>query len=124
MRQYTRTHPSGCASCAHHGFERLGQRYGPGTQWVSVAVPLTLSVASDMSGPFVSNVDLLALDDAIDQSERGKPRQATIVPLRYFGGLSTDETAAVMKLSPATIEREYPLPRLCLLRDLRDDARR
>ena len=87
-------------------------------------VHLTLSAARDVPGSETSDDDLLALDEAIDALERGNLRQATIVQLRYFGGLSIDETAAALKLSPATVKREWTLARLWLLRSLQDDTRR
>jgi RNA polymerase sigma factor (TIGR02999 family) len=79
---------------------------------------LTLSAASELPATDTWESDLLALDDAIDELERGNPRQATIVQLRYFGGLSIDETATAIGLSPATVKREWTLARLWLLRSL------
>jgi RNA polymerase sigma-70 factor (ECF subfamily) len=88
------------------------------------SVHLTLSAANDLPVSDTWANDLLALDDAIDELERGNPRQATIVQLRYFGGLSIDETAAAIGLSPATVKREWTLARLWLLRSLSDESPR
>lgn len=81
-------------------------------------IHLTLSAANDVPAENWET-DLLALDEAIEELERGNPRQATIVQLRYFGGLSIEETAAATQLSPATVKREWKLARLWLLRSLR-----
>lgn len=86
------------------------------------SVHLTLSAADELPATDTWEADLLALDDAIDALEHGNPRQATVVELRYFGGLSIDETAAALGLSPATVKREWTLARLWLLRSLRDGA--
>ncbi len=87
-------------------------------------VHVTLSAARDVAGSATSDADLLALDEAIDALERSNARQATVVQLRYFGGLSIDETAAAMNLSPATVKREWTLARLWLLRGLQGEAQR
>jgi RNA polymerase sigma factor (TIGR02999 family) len=50
---------------------------------------------------------LVALDDALQELERLDPRQSRIVELRFFGGLTTEETSEVMGISTATIEREW-----------------
>jgi RNA polymerase sigma factor (TIGR02999 family) len=53
------------------------------------------------------DVNLLALDDALDELARLDPQQSRIVELRYFGGLSLEETATVVGVSPATVKREW-----------------
>ncbi|KAB2840237.1 MAG: sigma-70 family RNA polymerase sigma factor [Burkholderiales bacterium] len=63
-------------------------------------------------------VDLEALDQALDALAELDPRQARVVELRYFAGLSIEETAAVLELSPATIKREWSVARLWLRRRL------
>lgn len=64
------------------------------------------------------DVDLLALDEALKQLESLDAQQSRIVELRFFGGLSIEETAAVLSLSPATIKREWSTARLWLKRQL------
>ena len=81
-------------------------------------VHLTLGAADDVPDIDRADAELLALSDAIDRLERANPRQGTIVQLRYFGGLTIEETAAATKLSPATVKREWTLARLWLLRSL------
>jgi RNA polymerase sigma factor (TIGR02999 family) len=61
-----------------------------------------------------SEVDVVALDHALRELESLDARQAKIVELRYFGGLSIDDTADVLSLSPATVKRDWTLARLFL----------
>lgn len=60
------------------------------------------------------NLDVLALDHALEQLAALDPRQCRIVELRFFGGLSIEETAEVEKISPATTKREWATARLWL----------
>ena len=63
-------------------------------------------------------IDVLGLDETLKALEVLDPRQATIVELRYFAGLSIEETASVLALSPATIKREWAVARMFLRRGL------
>jgi RNA polymerase sigma factor (sigma-70 family) len=63
-------------------------------------------------------VDVLALDEALQRLARLDERHARVVELRYFGGLSVDETAAALDLSPATVKRAWTLARAWLYREL------
>jgi RNA polymerase sigma factor (TIGR02999 family) len=62
--------------------------------------------------------DLIALDDALTQLERLDPQQTRIVELRFFGGLSIQETAEALRISPATVKRDWSTARLWLRRKL------
>ena len=64
------------------------------------------------------DVDLIALDEALKEMETLDARQARIVELRFFGGLSIEETAEVVNLSPATVKREWSTARLWLRRQI------
>jgi RNA polymerase sigma factor (TIGR02999 family) len=64
------------------------------------------------------DVDLVALDEALGRLAAMDPRLGRIVELRYFGGLTTRETAEVLGLSTATIEREWAAARGWLRREL------
>ena len=64
------------------------------------------------------DVSLLALDDAVAQLETLDPQQAKIVELRYFGGLTIEEVAAVVGVSPATVGREWNVAKAWLYREL------
>ncbi len=68
------------------------------------------------------SLDLIALDDALDGLARLAPRQARVVELRYFGGLSVEETASVLESSAATVKRDWTFARAFLLHALDDDA--
>jgi RNA polymerase sigma factor (TIGR02999 family) len=63
--------------------------------------------------------ELLALDEALRQLSAGDPRQGKVVELRYFGGLSVEETAEVLGVSPQTVMRDWKLAKLWLARALR-----
>jgi RNA polymerase sigma factor (TIGR02999 family) len=67
--------------------------------------------------------ELIALDRALDRLAELDPRQARIVELRYFGGLTAPEAAAALELSEATIHREWRAAKLWLRREIREDAR-
>jgi RNA polymerase sigma-70 factor, ECF subfamily len=64
-------------------------------------------------------VDLLALDEALTQLAARDERQSRVVELRYFGGLSVEETAEVLGVSPATVKREWSMARAWLYQQLR-----
>ena len=61
---------------------------------------------------------LPSLDDAIDRLEQIDPEQAKIVELRYFAGMSVEEAADAMGMSPATLKRRWSLARAWLFREL------
>ncbi len=63
-------------------------------------------------------MDLVALDEALTRLAEFDPRQSRIVELRFFGGLSIEETASVLQLSPATVKREWQLAKAWLYRAL------
>ena len=63
--------------------------------------------------------DVIAIDEALSQLEETDPRKAKIVTLRYFAGLSVEETAAALDLSPATVKNEWAFARAWLFRTLR-----
>ena len=62
--------------------------------------------------------ELLALDEALEKLAVQDPRKSQIVELRYFGGLSVEETAAFLKLSPRTVKREWRMAKVWLYRAL------
>ncbi len=76
------------------------------------AVTLVLDEYSAASKPI--SLDLLALDDAMNRLATLDPRQCQIVELRFFGGLSIDETALAVNISAATTKREWATARLWL----------
>jgi len=66
------------------------------------------------------DVDVLALDDALQRLAALDPQQERIVELRYFGGLTLDETAEVIGISTATVKREWAIARAWLRAELSD----
>jgi RNA polymerase sigma factor (TIGR02999 family) len=64
------------------------------------------------------DLDLVGLDDALQRLTALDSRQGRIVELRFFGGLSIEETAAVLNVSPATVKREWIMARAWLNREL------
>ena len=63
-------------------------------------------------------IDLVALDDALVALSRLDPRKVRVVEMRFFGGLSVDETAAVLDVSPATVMRAWSTAKAWLLSEL------
>ena len=61
---------------------------------------------------------LVDLDEALEAFSKLAPRQAKVVELRYFGGLTEEEIAAVLKISLRTVERDWGLAKAWLLREL------
>jgi len=64
------------------------------------------------------DIDVVALDQALERLAGMDPRQVRLVELRYFGGLTIAETAEVMDISPATVKREWSSARAWLFREL------
>ena len=80
--------------------------------------PISISrVAASREGP--DEVDVLDLHNALSALEALDPRQAEVVEKRYFGGLTIEEIAEVMHLSPATVKRVWSTARLWLRQQLR-----
>ena len=63
-------------------------------------------------------VDILAIDRALEDLERFDPDQAKIVELRFFGGMTVEETSAVLGVSPATVKREWAVAKAWLYGNL------
>ena len=89
---------------------RHNLKRGGGVQHVSFED--TAEVGSDRAA------DLLALDDALDALARVDPRKVQVVEMRYFGGLSVEETADVLKVSPITVMRGWSTAKAWLYREL------
>ncbi len=77
---------------------------------------IPLDDALDVAAPV--DLDVLLLDDALTTLARLDERQSRIVELRYFTGLSIEETSEVMGLSPATVSREWATARAWLFREM------
>lgn len=64
------------------------------------------------------DLDLVALDDALKTLETLDPQQSRLIELRYFGGLSIEETAAVLGISETAVSREWKLAKIWLMHEL------
>lgn len=82
----------------------------------SDAIHVTLNEATIVAHEQAANV--MALDDALKSLEEIDPRQSQIVELRFFGGLSIDETAEVLKVSPGTVMRDWTFARAWLKNEM------
>jgi len=89
---------------------RHNLKRGGGVQHVSFED--TAEVSGDRAA------DLGALDDALDALARIDPRKVQVVEMRFFGGLSVEETAEVLKVSPVTVMRDWSTAKAWLYREL------
>jgi RNA polymerase sigma factor (TIGR02999 family) len=80
------------------------------------ALEVSLSEAIDAAQ--TAQVDVLALDDALKRLEELDPRQSRVIELRFFGGLSLEETAEALCVSVGTVRRDWSLARAWLFREL------
>jgi RNA polymerase sigma-70 factor, ECF subfamily len=94
---------------------RAGRRGGPD----AVRVPLE-SVDVPAREP---DMDLVAVDRALEKLAAGDPRKARVVELRFFGGLSMEETAKALGISVRTAHGDWAFARAWLYRELSDEAR-
>jgi RNA polymerase sigma-70 factor (ECF subfamily) len=78
-----------------------------------------ISLRDGLAGFRARGPDLLALDEALSALASVDPRKEQVVELRYFGGLTVEETAEVLKVSPDTVARDWRMAKLWLLRQLR-----
>ena len=81
------------------------------------AVRLALEENIDL--PAQKSLDLIALDDALRDLEKLDPQQSRVVELRFFAGLSVEETAEALHISRATVNRDWVTARAWLLREIR-----
>ena len=102
-----------CAQVMRHiliDHARAGAREKRGGGAVQVSLNDALVVAEDQAAHF------LALDEALRELERLDPQKGKIVELRYFGGLSVEEAAEVLNVSPRTVRREWQRAKAWLYR--------
>jgi RNA polymerase sigma factor (TIGR02999 family) len=79
---------------------------------------ITLALDDRLVGAGPQNVDILALDDALNRLAELSPQQSQIVELRFFSGLSIEETSDVLGVSPATVTRGWTMARAWLFREM------
>jgi RNA polymerase sigma-70 factor, ECF subfamily len=83
------------------------------------AQPVSLDVAPEVSAQ--SHPEVLAVDGALNALAKVDPRKCQVVELRFFGGLSVEETAVVLDVSPDTVVRDWRLAKAWLLRELSEE---
>jgi RNA polymerase sigma factor (TIGR02999 family) len=86
-------------------------------------VQVTLDDRLLAADPHAGSPDLLELDRALTKLASLDPEQARLVELRYFGGLSIEETADALAISPATVKRHWTMAKAWLLRELQGSDR-
>jgi RNA polymerase sigma factor (TIGR02999 family) len=77
-----------------------------------------IALDGDVAGAGPREVDLLDLDRALDALQEFDPQQSRIVEMRFFGGLSIEETAEVLGISPATVKRDWILAKTWIRRQI------
>src|SRR5262249_44041746 len=95
-----------------HARKRLAAKRGAGVA--------RLTLDPQMALPHARAIDLVALDDALNRLASLDPQQSRLIELRFFGGLSIDETSVVLGISPATVKREWATARAWLQRDMKN----
>ena len=83
---------------------------------------LKLTLDEGLVGAGKRDFDILALDDALNQLALISPQQSQIVELRFFSGLSIEETSEVLAISPATVKRHWTVARAWLFREMNRSA--
>lgn len=78
-----------------------------------------VTLEDSLFGSAGRNIDLLALDEALTELARHGPQQAQMVVLRFFGGLSIEDTACALDISPATVKRDWSLAKAWLHRRMK-----
>jgi RNA polymerase sigma-70 factor, ECF subfamily len=91
---------------SHHAAKRGGSQQ---------RIPLDES----LPGREPDSLDIIALDAALQRLSALDPQQGRIVELRFFGGLTVEETALVLEISPATVKRDWSLAKAWLHREIR-----
>ena len=93
-----------------HARGRLAEKRGSGF----AKVELTEAIAMSREQP----AEMLALDESLTRLAAQDPQQGRIVELRVFAGLSVEETAALLQISPATVKRDWAMAKAWLLREI------
>jgi RNA polymerase sigma-70 factor (ECF subfamily) len=95
-----------------HARSHLYAKRGGGAQKLTLDEALSLPQQE-------RDLDLVALDDALQRLEAMDAQQAKIIELRFFGGLTIEETAEVLSISPATVKREWSWAKAWLYNEIK-----
>jgi RNA polymerase sigma factor (TIGR02999 family) len=96
-----------------HARARLAVKRGADATLVTLVPELDAA-----HSPGLEAVELIDLDRALDRLAKERPRHARLVEVRFFGGLSVEEAAAVLECSPRTVKRDWAFARAWLLAEL------
>jgi len=88
----------------------------------AATVRISLEEATELGDE--PHADLLELDDALNRLAEVDPRKSRVVELRFFGGLSAEETSQVLRVSTKTVLRDWQMAKVWLLRELKGDNSR
>lgn len=97
-----------------HARNRLAAKRGAGAP--------KLALDPELAPAEKSELDLVALDDALGKLAALDPQQGRLIELRFFGGLSIEEAAVVLGVSPATVKREWAVARAWMRREMKKEA--
>jgi RNA polymerase sigma factor (TIGR02999 family) len=97
----------------HARSHRYAKRGGAGAR-----MPLDEGIAERIAAPAPAQINVLAMDRALESLSKFDPRKARVVELRYFGGLSVEETAEALAISPETAKRDWKAAKAWLFREL------
>ena len=97
-----------------HAREKKAARRGAGV--------IRISLGPELEIVEEKGLDLIALDDALQGLQRLSPRQAEVVEMRYFGGLTNAEIAELMGVSSMTVKRDWAMARRFLFHEIRSGA--
>jgi RNA polymerase sigma factor (TIGR02999 family) len=107
-----------CAIAAHSMRQILIERARARHALKRGGAPPRVTLDEGLVAGEMRSIDLLALDEALGRLEQLDPEQARLVELRFFGGLTIEETAEAMGTSPATVKRHWTVARAWLAREL------
>jgi RNA polymerase sigma factor (TIGR02999 family) len=97
--------------------------YARGRRAVKRGIDCTVQLDTAVDASLKKPAELVALEDALKQLSRMDPQQAQIVELRYFAGLTIEETAEVLRISAATVKRDWNLAKAWLAREIKRGGR-
>jgi RNA polymerase sigma factor (TIGR02999 family) len=107
-----------CAIAAHSMRQILIERARARGAQKRGGAPARVTLDEALVAGGTRSIDLVALDEAMERLARFDPEQARLVELRFFGGLTIEETAEAMHISPATVKRHWIAARAWLAREL------